>query len=86
MKHRLILTKKAECTVDPGLIHRFTGHMWIGPFRDDDDDDDDDDEVGPLFRSTMTRDRNLQFQGAVSTGLFEFSPVVFPFLEVFSFI
>ena len=35
-------------------------------------------------RSTTTKNRNLQFRGAVSTGFFEFSPVdFFPLLQVF---
>ena len=42
--------------------------------------------VSTFFRthSTTTRDRNLQFRGAVSIGFLEFSPVdFFPFLQVF---
>ena len=38
-----------------------------------------------IIRTRSTRDRNLQFRGAVSTGFFfEFSPVdIFPFLQVY---
>ena len=41
-------------------------HFQTSPFK-----------MSPLIRthSTTTRDRNLQFRGAVSTGFFEFSPV-----------